>query len=632
VRQEVIKPGVNSLPELPSVGEMGKGIASHRDHDNRGEHEVRMIGVITEGVSGKGEQEGVLEQTEGTEGHPSALKLIAELESQRLKDFERSVQAMEAELQEIANPEDPTVKLCEELPGVTNEDGWNKEGRDGILVPNLVCGPSCCGRQRKDPWACSSSDPLVIRESFLAVQDLLLWSIASTAKGQAIPFLKVWREFQHWAKVDRSMLATKFQPPPEEEKGGDDDPFKELPGSPGEYEPTDPGGEADCALLQDADDLFDSPNLRVEAKALDTQLGSEIRDSPISVEPSERVQGLEEEYEWLEDDKLDQELEKIRSRVDLVTLRFFVGTEFASDTLARWLPGAHKELLTRWVRAAYGAPHLTVTDGHVLITSVLEGAVPPPIQEVEGPEDTPAEEEAPGIRSKIADADSPAEWANYHAVRKNPDWVVVGYSPLGVHKLEEEATPEEEPPEVVHVEDTYYHGYWEDEWVSTFDPWEDGWTPQPTSPHVTPPDEIGASMGSSSNTSPESRPQLDVHFPPVITALEQDEREGGPDLQVVHQVSPAEVKRKVRIVSCGNYAKGVSEDVLYASGAAAETLRIALVRPPAILIVLGICEPDEVWEAMWQDYNRPPATTTSGKSWGETARYLDMYLSMWTIY
>ena len=88
-------------------------------------------------------------------------------------------------------------------------------------------------------------------------------------------------------------------------------------------------------------------------------------------------------------------------------------------------------------------------------------------------------------------------------------------------------------------------------------------------------------------------------------------------------------RRKVRIVSCGNYAKGVSEDILYASGAAAETLRTFLVRsgclrhsawstdiknafllapipgtstrhyalrPPAILVLLGIANPDEVWE------------------------------------
>ena len=88
-------------------------------------------------------------------------------------------------------------------------------------------------------------------------------------------------------------------------------------------------------------------------------------------------------------------------------------------------------------------------------------------------------------------------------------------------------------------------------------------------------------------------------------------------------------KRKVRIVSCGNYAQGVSEDVLYASGAAAETLRAVLVRsgqrrygawatdiknafllapipcsatkryalrPPAILVLLGIVEQGEIWD------------------------------------
>ena len=88
-------------------------------------------------------------------------------------------------------------------------------------------------------------------------------------------------------------------------------------------------------------------------------------------------------------------------------------------------------------------------------------------------------------------------------------------------------------------------------------------------------------------------------------------------------------RRKVRIVSCGNFAKGVSEEVLYASGAAAEVLRTVLIhagstrrpcwstdvkcafllapipsnvqkayvlKPPAILTALGICEPDEFWE------------------------------------
>ena len=88
-------------------------------------------------------------------------------------------------------------------------------------------------------------------------------------------------------------------------------------------------------------------------------------------------------------------------------------------------------------------------------------------------------------------------------------------------------------------------------------------------------------------------------------------------------------RRKVRVVSCGNFAKDVSEEVLYASGAAAEVLRAALIhagdrrrqcwstdikcagllvpipssvsklyvlRPPAILIALGICTSDEMWQ------------------------------------
>ena len=87
-----------------------------------------------------------------------ALKLIAELEAQKLRDFEQSTQAMEAELQQVSSPCDPTeslqkyiaagdrgkllraifaqpylrqvpeavkVKLCEELPGLDDESGWS---------------------------------------------------------------------------------------------------------------------------------------------------------------------------------------------------------------------------------------------------------------------------------------------------------------------------------------------------------------------------------------------------------------------------------------------------------------------------------------------------------------------------
>ena len=87
-------------------------------------------------------------------------------------------------------------------------------------------------------------------------------------------------------------------------------------------------------------------------------------------------------------------------------------------------------------------------------------------------------------------------------------------------------------------------------------------------------------------------------------------------------------KRKMRVVSCGNYATGTDEASLYAGGAGAESLRALLVhggrrgrrcfgtdiktafllapipahvsrryavRPPRVLIELNICEPSEMW-------------------------------------
>ena len=87
-------------------------------------------------------------------------------------------------------------------------------------------------------------------------------------------------------------------------------------------------------------------------------------------------------------------------------------------------------------------------------------------------------------------------------------------------------------------------------------------------------------------------------------------------------------KRKFRVVSCGNYAKTTAESQLYAGGAGAESLRALLVhagrlgrkaygldvksafllapipsnvtkryamRPPRLLVELGLCQEDEVW-------------------------------------
>ena len=271
-----------------------------------------------------------------------ALGLIAELEGQKLREFEQSVQAMEAELLQMSTPCDPTeairgfistgdrgrllravfaqpylkqvpeaikVKLCNEIPGVSDDDGWkllkrlplNRARRRALhgsrqwvvflcsgapsegdplrawcqerhleyLEIDILCrggkGWDLCaesgvwsvllwaaaqgriasvlsspphrtwsptggapnGRSLQDPWAAHSSDGVVFRESMLAVQDMVLWSIASVARGYAIPFLKeitstssvlcqgravkmnpeafwetdAWKTFQHWAKV-----------------------------------------------------------------------------------------------------------------------------------------------------------------------------------------------------------------------------------------------------------------------------------------------------------------------------------------------------------------------------------------------------------------------------------------------
>ncbi|OLP79663.1 Copia protein [Symbiodinium microadriaticum] len=405
------------------------------------------------------------------------------------------------------------------------------------------------------------------------------------------------------------MIAQRLLDPSKPAAPDHKDPFEELPGVPSEYAPTEPGELLDPSLLQDLEypaEVLDCPEPLAETKALETHLDSQDLGPADRIDPPEdEVVVQDEEYEWVDDDKLEEEIKAATSKVELVTLRFFVGlktktgpdvtagiqqmilritqqfplrvlhcdpgTEFTSDLLARWLPGqgvklqttvptdkqgnglaermvgwfksrartlisanslhvslwplamrwaaeaynrsilnqaplpafgqtvlhklkkpagAHKELLTRWVKVAYGAPHLTTTDGHVLITSEgnlvaskgfrtgvvdtkeLEEILPPPLQEEESIEDALPEEEEP--------VDPVIPERCYHAVRKNPDWVIVGYSPLGpLDEDEQEATPEEEPPEVARVDDTYYHGYWEDEWEP---PWSQASAPVPVSP------------------------------------------------------------------------------------------------------------------------------------------------------
>ena len=330
-------------------------------------------------------------------------------------------------------------------------------------------------------------------------------------------------------RMPKSMIAAKFSPPatapqPEEE---DDDPFRELPGSPGEYAPTEASDDQDALPLQEVDEIFQDHDQLPKERALDV-----VDGLPSEVDADDAVIPVpDEEYGWLDDDKLEAELKDATSKVELVTLRFFVGlksktgadvtagiqqiilritqkyplrilhcdpgTEFASDMLARWLPGqgvrlqttiptdkqgnglaervvgwfkarartllaankmpacywplamrwasesfnraalgqepipafgqpvlhklkrpagAHKELLTRWVKASCGA----IPEGHVLVTSegnlvaskgfrtgvidptTLDDVIPPPIQE-EDAEGTLLEEEVLGAPAKSPD-------------------------------------------------------------------------------------------------------------------------------------------------------------------------------------------------------------------------------------
>ena len=333
-------------------------------------------------------------------------------------------------------------------------------------------------------------------------------------------------------RMPKSMIAQRLLDPSKPAAPDHKDPFEELPGVPSEYAPTEPGELLDPSLLQDLEypaEVLDCPEPLAETKALETHLDSQDLGPADRIDPPEdEVVVQDEEYEWVDDDKLEEEIKAATSKVELVTLRFFVGlktktgpdvtagiqqmilritqqfplrvlhcdpgTEFTSDLLARWLPGqgvklqttvptdkqgnglaermvgwfksrartlisanslhvslwplamrwaaeaynrsilnqaplpafgqtvlhklkkpagAHKELLTRWVKVAYGAPHLTTTDGHVLITSEgnlvaskgfrtgvvdtkeLEEILPPPLQEEESIEDALPEEEEP---------------------------------------------------------------------------------------------------------------------------------------------------------------------------------------------------------------------------------------------
>ena len=268
-----------------------------------------------------------------------------------------------------------------------------------------------------------------------------------------------------------------------------------------------------------------------------------------------------------------------------------------------------------------------------------------------------------------------------HAVRKHPDWVLVAYTPLGSAKLKEEdwgklqthgfrtpvqvkvvsqSSSSHEPPGKEQDEQ-------EESDSSDFPPpvqgpleadcQEDSYTP---------------TIGWDVTRGPGEYPRRDLQNGDLFVYLrerfaehelerllqngveepadlpflyEKDLLEMGIPLQVVKrlhdgsvEIVPAKAvctvkpgspyKRKMRVVSCGNYATGTDEASLYAGGAGAESLRALLVhggrrgrrcfgtdiktafllapipahvsrryavRPPRVLVELNICEHSEMW-------------------------------------
>ncbi|CAE7699215.1 TY5A, partial [Symbiodinium sp. CCMP2456] len=244
-----------------------------------------------------------------------------------------------------------------------------------------------------------------------------------------------------------------------------------------EYAPSEPPPE----VLDDFEDLnapLRVPGTRVEPEASQEELLKELfevpdADScarapyPFSVEA---VQGtFQEEQSILVEDDVPQDpqalrelIKDLKEPVEQVVLRYVVplkgksgpevaegiqkmilsinarypvrilhtdlGTEFISSQLSKWLAGQSirmqhtlptdkkaNGLAERWVEARYAAPHSTIPDGHVLITD-QSGSLD--------------QEELEQLEAENGEGPSPLPPG-----AKSPDWVIVGYTPLGSAKL-----------------------------------------------------------------------------------------------------------------------------------------------------------------------------------------------------
>ncbi|CAE7872115.1 unnamed protein product, partial [Symbiodinium sp. KB8] len=332
---------------------------------------------------------------------------------------------------------------------------------------------------------------------------------------------------------------------------------EDPPGSLDEYAPSEPGLDLDEVEPDLLESLFQERDLD-SIKALELAPGN---DDPEKAPVPSSPDPVEGEQDWIDDSQLEAEIRDATTGVELVTLRYFVG--------------------------------LKSKTGSWKVSFIRRQKLPPRIAEE-------TSKDVLCITNEVRAFDP----RGYHAVRKNPDWVIVGYSPLGVLKLNE-------------VDKDLLKGLGfrvpmrfeeehqvKDEWTPSNMPagygscrWQDTWHPSdedmmgPTDEsvvakvvHQVAPADVRGNLDKWRSAAQEELNSL-VNMKAIKrhkgVEAQQLLRNSGIETipaKCVFTVKPGKpYRRKVRIVSCGNYAQGVSEDVLYASGAAAETLRAVLV-------------------------------------------------------
>ena len=178
--------------------------------------------------------------------------------------------------------------------------------------------------------------------------------------------------------MPKSLLATKFTPPPVDSAQPVDEieVVEDPPGSLDEYAPSEPGLDLDEVEPDLLESLFQERDLD-SIKALELAPGN---DDPEKAPVPSSPDPVEGEQDWIDDSQLEAEIRDATTGVELVTLRYFVGlksktgadvtagiqqivlkitqqfplrvlhcdpgTEFASDSLARWLPSQGIRLQT----------------------------------------------------------------------------------------------------------------------------------------------------------------------------------------------------------------------------------------------------------------------------------------------